>query len=222
MTTVFRETLLECSPAVDFFIPQETVAKFELYYQELLEWNARINLTAITAPADAAIKHFLDSVLVMKYIPLAGMLIDIGSGAGFPGIPLKIMNPHLSVVLVEAVRKKANFLKQMIRLLKLADIEVYNGRIEEFYRHGVFDFAVSRAFSELVLFCRLASPLIKPGGTLLAMKGGDTKELAVALETLPCGFARTALHTYELPRHKGKRSLVVLQNVSRETFMTAG
>jgi 16S rRNA (guanine527-N7)-methyltransferase len=155
----------------------------------------------------------------MKYMPLAGLLVDIGTGAGFPGIPLKIMNPGLSVVLVEAVRKKASFLKQIIRLLKLQGIEVYNGRVEDFDGNGVFDFAVSRAFSELGLFCRLAARFIKPGGMLLAMKGNDKKELAAALETPPCGFTCAALHTYELPRHKGKRSLVVLQNVSRETFM---
>lgn len=211
MTSVFREMLVQCQPAADFSIPPDSIAKFELYYQELLEWNARVNLTTITAPADAAIKHFLDSVLVLKYMPLAGTLIDIGSGAGFPGIPLKIMNPHLSVVLVEAVRKKASFLKQIIRLLKLADIQVYNGRIEDFDRYDAFDFAVSRAFSELGLFCRLAAPFIKPGGRLLAMKGSDKKELAGALDATPGGYACEALHTYELPQHKGKRSLVVLQ-----------
>ena len=211
MTINFKECLLKSVHTADFLISENTAQKFELYYQELLQWNAKVNLTTITEPADAAIKHFLDSVLVMKYIPLAGALIDIGTGAGFPGIPLKIMNPGLSVVLVEAVRKKVSFLKQIIRLLKLQGIEVYNGRIEEYDRCGAFDFAVSRAFSELGLFCRLAAPFIKPGGMLLAMKGSDKKELAATLETPPCGYTCAALHTYELPQYKGKRSLVVLQ-----------
>lgn len=211
MKTGFQESLLKSAQIADFLISESTAGMFGLYYQELLEWNAKVNLTTITEPADAAIKHFLDSVLVMKYIPLTGSLIDIGTGAGFPGIPLKILNPGLSVVLVEAVRKKASFLKQIIRLLKLEGIEVYNGRVEDFDRYEAFDCAVSRAFSELGLFCRLAAPFIKPGGMLLAMKGSDKKELAAALATPPGGFTCTALHTYELPQHKGKRSLVVLQ-----------
>jgi len=211
MKADFKKCLLKSAQMADFLISENAAQKFELYYRELLDWNAKVNLTTIAEPAEAAIKHFLDSVLVMKYMPLAGTLIDIGTGAGFPGIPLKIMNPELSVVLVEAVRKKASFLKQIIRLLKLQGIEVFNGRIEDFERCGVFDFAVSRAFSELGLFCRLAAPFIKPGGRLLAMKGRDKKELAIAVETPPCGFSFSALHTYELPQHKGRRALVILQ-----------
>lgn len=211
MKTVFLESLLKSAEASDFFIAEDAAAKFEVYYRELLAWNAKVNLTTIIEPADAAIKHFLDSVLVMKYVALAGCLVDIGTGAGFPGIPLKIMNPGLSVVLVEAVRKKASFLKQILRLLKLEGIEVYNGRVEDFDRHGVFDYAVSRAFSELGLFSRLAAPLIKPGGWLLAMKGRDKKELATVRETPPGGFACAALHSYGLPQQKGDRALVVLQ-----------
>ncbi len=212
MKNRFQESLLKSAEAAEFFIPGDAVRAFELYYRELLAWNAKVNLTAITGPEDAAIKHFLDSVLIMKYLPpLAGFLVDIGSGAGFPGIPLKIMNPGLSVMLVEAVRKKASFLKQVLRLLKLEGIEVYNGRVEDCGRHGVFDYAVSRAFSELDLFCRLAAPLIKPGGRLLAMKGGDKKKLAAVRETPPDGFTCAALHAYGLPQQKGERTLVVLE-----------
>jgi 16S rRNA (guanine527-N7)-methyltransferase len=211
MTALFKEILLKSSHEADFLIPGEIVTMFGLYYEELLAWNAKVNLTAITAPAEAAVKHFLDSILLLKYQPLAGSLIDIGSGAGFPGIPLKIMRPELSVVLVEAVRKKASFLKQIIRILKLDGIEVYNGRIEDFSRHTAFDYAVSRAFSELGLFCRLAEPYIKPGGLLLAMKGSDAKEQAAAQEMTARGLACRAIHSYTLPLEKGQRSLIILQ-----------
>ncbi|MBN2107731.1 MAG: 16S rRNA (guanine(527)-N(7))-methyltransferase RsmG [Deltaproteobacteria bacterium] len=211
MKAQFNEILLKSSEKSQVLISEKAAAKFELYYQELLDWNAKVNLTTITAPADAAVKHFLDSLLVLKYMPLAGSLIDIGSGAGFPGIPLKIMLPELSVVLVEAVRKKASFLKQIIRILKLDGIEVYNGRIEFFDRPAAFDYAVSRAFSELGLFCRLAEPYIKPGGLLLAMKGSDAKEQAVVQEMTACGLACRAIHSYKLPLEKGRRSLIILQ-----------
>lgn len=211
MKAGFKEILLKSSQEVGFLLPEAAVRQFELYYKELLEWNAKISLTTITEPADAAIKHFLDSMLLLKYVPLAGALIDIGTGAGFPGIPLKIMNPELSVVLVEVVRKKANFLRQIIRLLNLEGIEVYNGRIEDFDRHAAFDYAVSRAFSELGMFCRLAEPCIKSGGSLLAMKGSDAKEHAAAHEMAARGLACTAIHSYELPLHKGLRSLIIMQ-----------
>ena len=211
MPTFFKEILLKSSQEAGFLIPEENAGNFELYYQELLDWNAKVNLTTITAPADAAIKHFLDSILLLKYVPLAGALIDIGTGAGFPGIPLKIMRPELSVVLVEAVRKKASFLKQIIRLLKLDGIEVYNGRIEVFDRHAAFDYAVSRAFSELGMFCRLAEPCIKSGGLLLAMKGSDAKEHAAAQEMTAHGLACAAIYSYELPLQKGRRSLIIMQ-----------
>lgn len=207
----FQKSLADGAKTADCFISEPAARSFDLYYRELLQWNDRINLTAITGPEDAAIKHFLDSALVAKYVSLAGALVDIGSGAGFPGIPLKIMNPGLEVVLVETVRKKVSFLKQIIRLLKLEGIRVYHGRIESFDRPGAFDVAVSRAFAELGLFCRLAAPCIKPGGMLIAMKGGDPQELAQARTAPPGGFVCTAVHAYDLPRRKGGRSLVVLQ-----------
>jgi 16S rRNA (guanine527-N7)-methyltransferase len=211
MLEIFKKTLLSSAGEADFFLPADSMHNFELYYQELLAWNAKVNLTAITDPGDAAVKHFLDSLLPLKYIPLTGSLIDIGSGAGFPGIPLKIMKPELTVVLVEAVRKKASFLKQIIRLLKLENIEVYNGRIESFDRRSAFDYAVSRAFSELGMFCRLAAPYIKSGGLLLAMKGSDAREYAAAQDMTDRGFIFKAIHSYGLPREKGQRSLIILQ-----------
>ena len=128
------------------------------------------------------------------------------------------MNPELSVVLVEAVRKKANFLKQIIRLLKLDGIEVYNGRIETLDRYAAFDYAVSRAFSELGMFCRLAEPFIKSGGSLLAMKGSDAKEHARRRKLTSRGLACTAIHSYELPLQKGTARSLFCKNVSRETF----
>ena len=211
MNSAFRLCLAACAQEAGLTLEPACIDQFEAYYTELLQWNAKFNLTTITAPEDAAIKHFLDSLLLCKYVPLAGLLLDIGTGAGFPGLPLKIARPELQIVLVESIRKKTSFLKQVIRLLKLEGIEVYNGRIEDFDRCGCFDYAVSRAFSELGLFCRLAAPFITPDGRLLAMKGGERSGRATGQVEQVIGFSIIGKHSYALPRHKGERSLIILQ-----------
>ena len=144
---------------------------FGIYLRELIEWNRKINITSIKTTEDIVIKHFLDSLMVLNYITLSGRVADIGSGGGFPGIPLKIKKPSLYVVLMESNRKKANFLRHTIRSLGLQGIEVYNGRAESYDRKSAFDYAVSRAFSDLKSFCTLAVPLLKTGGHVVSMKG---------------------------------------------------
>jgi 16S rRNA (guanine527-N7)-methyltransferase len=207
MSLLFEEVLAAAAEGSGIALSDAGLKAFGLYYKELLQWNAKMNLTAITGPEEAAIKHFLDSLLVAKHVPLSGSLVDIGSGAGFPGLPLKIVQPGLQVVLVEAVRKKASFLRQVVRLLRLEGVEVYNGRVEDLDRPAAFDYATSRAFSEFALFCRLAAPLLKPGGVLVAMKGREKNEQPGPFP----GFSCAGQHTYELPGRKGGRSLILLQ-----------
>jgi 16S rRNA (guanine527-N7)-methyltransferase len=211
MIEIFNNILTSVADEAGLVLSKGSIRQFSLYFTELLEWNARINLTTITEPEDAAIKHFLDSILISSYVPLSGSFIDIGSGAGFPGLPLKIVQPELHIVLVESIRKKANFLKQIIRLLKLDGVEVYNGRIEDFNCPEFFDYAASRAFSELELFCRLAAPFVKSAGMLIAMKGKEKTGITEGQREPVSGCTCTAVHTYSLPRRKGERSLVLLQ-----------
>jgi 16S rRNA (guanine527-N7)-methyltransferase len=187
---------------------------FWLYLQELLEWNRTFPLTAITDPADIVIKHFVDSLTPLPYLGALTRLIDVGSGAGFPGIPLKIAVPDLVVSMVDSNRKKVSFLKHLIRTLELRDATALHNRIENLpAADPPFQVVVSRAFRRLEPMLELVSPLLAPGCTLIAMlgptKASDHKrfhELASAE-----GLALSRLVSLELPRGRGARTLVFFQ-----------
>lgn len=156
-------------------IKDKDAALFLKYLSELKEWNKKINLTAITNDRDIIIRHFLDSLTLIPFLPQQKTLLDIGSGAGFPGIPIKIVFPDLEVTLIDAVNKKVVFMKHIIRTLGLNQIEAIHARAEDeivVKKIGSsFDVVTSRAFAELSKFLELALPYAKKGGLLLAMKG---------------------------------------------------
>lgn len=141
----------------------------------LLAWNRKINLTAITDPVQMAVKHFLDSVAPLAHIPIEGELLDMGTGGGFPGIPLKIMRPGQPMVLIDATRKKVNFVKQVIRELKLDYIEALHTRAEAMgmqeQHAGRYTVIVSRAVADLKVVAQLAEPLLAAGGMIVVFKG---------------------------------------------------
>ena len=126
----WRDLLYEGAKQLDIQIDKRNIDKFATYALELLKWNQKTNLTAITDPVEVAVKHFLDSIVPVKIIPHQASLLDIGSGGGFPGIPLKISLPHLSVTLIDASRKKVSFLKHIIRILELGNIKALHIRSE--------------------------------------------------------------------------------------------
>jgi 16S rRNA (guanine527-N7)-methyltransferase len=147
------------------------------YEQELIDWNSRFNLTAIRSPEEIAVKHFLDSLscmLVMRDTRL-GRVIDVGTGAGFPGLVLKIINPAMGLTLVESVGKKANFCEHVVQVLKLEGVEILTERAETAghkARHRQsYDWAVGRAVAILPSLAEYLLPLVKVGGFMLAMKG---------------------------------------------------
>jgi len=149
----------------------------DMYRQELDDWNDRFNLTAIHEPEKIRIKHFLDSFspyLVIKNTPIK-RLIDIGTGAGFPGIPLKIILPETEVVLVDSINKKTNFCQHIINILNLKGIQVIQDRVERLARdeqfRESFDWAVARAVAKLSTLSEYLLPFVKIGGNMLAMKG---------------------------------------------------
>ncbi len=179
-----------------------------IHANELIKWNRKKNLTAITKPADVAVKHFIDSVVPCLKIPEQSSIIDVGSGGGFPGIPLKIMLPSTRVTLVDASRKKVNFLKQVIRLLDLKNIDAIHARIEDLADDprycGSFDTAISRAFTELDRFIRLATPLLQNAGQIIAMKSKKTDiELKKTKKKLK-------IETYSLPLQEAVRTMVII------------
>ncbi len=175
-------------------ISPEQLAQFNRYYELLIEWNEKINLTAITEVQDVAVKHFLDSLLAAKMVEnLAGKtLIDIGTGAGFPGVPLKIMEKDLKVTLFDSLQKRLKFLDILCAELKLTDIVTIHGRAEDGGQNKdlreKFDLASARAVARMPVLLEYALPFVKVGGYFLALKGPELdeelKESAKALKVL--------------------------------------
>lgn len=180
------------------------------YLALLLKWNGAYNLTAVRDPQQMLGLHLLDSLSILADVP-EGDLIDIGSGAGLPGIPLAIVRPQLAVSLVEPVGKKARFLREVVRQLKLANVRVFDCRAEQVDEPGRYDCLSARALGSLAQLIAFGGHLLKPDGRLLAMKGQwPADELAV----LPTGWVLERSRRLEVPEVEGERHLLVLK---RET-----
>ena len=160
-------------------LPTEGIPALERFGEMLVEKNKVMNLTAITEPADVATLHFLDSVAMLKEVDLAGKtMVDVGTGAGFPGVPLRIVCPAVRMTLLDSLNKRIDFLKEVCGELGYADVDCVHGRAEEFaakHRES-FDFATSRAVANFHLLTELCLPLVKVGGTFIAMKSVDSDE----------------------------------------------
>lgn len=193
--------------------------QFRKYMDLLLSWNEKVNLTSITEPPDVLIKHFLDSVLVLKYFDLkrGAKIIDVGTGAGFPGVPLKILRPDLDVTLLDSLNKRLLFLSDLLSKLDIK-CGLVHARAEEYGRIGknrqAFDFVVSRAVARFPALCEYCLPFVKMGGIFAAMKGPNIKEelesAGKAVELLGCEVS--SVETYNLPNGDG-RSIVLIKRV---------
>ncbi len=189
---------------------------FEKYYSLLLEYNAKFNLTAITEKKDVIVKHFVDSVLGCGKV-CGQSFIDVGSGGGFPAIPIKIMNPELKLTLLEATGKKCEFLRVLVKELNLSNVEVINARAEDLaknprYRES-FDCATARAVARLNTLLEYCIPFVKVGGSFVAFKGDATEEVlesASACKILGCEIVDN--FSYEL--EGAKRALITVKKVS--------
>lgn len=183
-------------------IGDKELSSFLLYLKELKEWNKKINLTAIRDDKDIVIRHFFDSLILVPFLSSKETLLDIGSGAGFPGIPLKIVIPDLKVTLMDSVNKKVVFMRHIIRTIGLKNIEAVRGRAEdkETIRKfaACFDVVTSRAFTGLGSFLDMATPYTKKGGILLAVKGPKWMEELKGLKGLK-GIKTTQIKETSLP-----------------------
>ena len=154
------------------------IDRFDLFTAELLRWNAKLNLTSLRELTDVIPKHLVDSLSISGLLPVGARLLDIGSGGGFPCIPLKIARPDLDLVSVDSVQKKINFQRHVARLLGLEKFRAVHARVEELIGElgGSFDFVVARALADIAVLARMAMPFLADGGKLIAMKGGKWQE----------------------------------------------
>jgi len=211
-STEWNRLLENGAGKMGFSIEPDQIARFTTYAGELTHWSRKINLTTIRSPKEIAVKHFLDSAAPIGCIPAKASLLDVGSGAGFPGIPLKILVPTLSVTLVESSRKKVSFLKHIIRRLQLGKIEAVEGRVGEVSKDTRFDVILSRAVTNLASFIQMGSPLLARGGLMITYKGKDVEaELSMAAEALGDLFSFETVN-YMLPFFDIERSLVVIRS----------
>jgi len=180
------EELIEGAHKLKIEFNDRQLKQFELYYQELIEWNRKFNLTAITDYSEVQVKHFLDSLTITLALTKEELgkpdfnIIDIGTGAGFPGVPLKIVFTQLKLVLIESTAKKTTFLHHIIRKLELGNVEVVDGRAEEIARSPLyreqFALVVSRAVASLPVLVELALPFCRVGGKFVAQKKGEISQ----------------------------------------------
>ncbi len=206
-------------------LSEEHLRAFEIYYRELVAWNEKCNLTAITDYEQVQVKHFLDSLTCLLAVgcprsEVQGRAIDIGAGAGFPGLPLKIVCPGLQLTLLEATGKKVRFLEHIVNRLELEGVEVIQGRAEEVGRDPAhrerYDLALARAVASLSVLVEYALPFCRVGGLFVAQKGPEVEpevEAAEAAITILGGKLHRIMHL-ELPPLAEPRSLVVIEKVA--------
>lgn len=196
-------------------LTKEKVSKFETYFSMLVEWNQKFNLTAIVEQNEVYEKHFIDSLISEKYVDFAGKtLLDVGSGAGFPGIPLAINHPDLTVTLLESNGKKVIFLNEVVKVLDLKNVNIVQSRSEEF--KGEFDFVTARAVKQLNILLEICSHLIKVNGYFLSYKGNATNEIKEAKKAIDkLNLEMAGEYKYELPESKDKRELIVLKKIAK-------
>ncbi|MBS3678682.1 16S rRNA (guanine(527)-N(7))-methyltransferase RsmG [Ornithinibacillus massiliensis] len=192
--------------------------QFRIYFETLVEWNEKINLTALTAEEDVYLKHFYDSISAAFYhdFTTAQQICDVGAGAGFPSIPLKICFPHLKVTIVDSLQKRIGFLNHLAAQLELTDVAFYHDRAETFGKNSKFresfDTVMARAVARMSVLSELCIPLAKKDGVLIAMKGAQANEELqsgkTAIEVL--GGEIESTHTFTLPEENSERSIVII------------
>ena len=194
-------------------VTKDKLDLLEKYYNLLIETNKITNLTRITEKDEVYLKHFYDSLTITKEIDLNKIekLCDVGTGAGFPGIVLKIFFPHLNIVLIDAREKKINFLKEVIKELGLKDIEALHIRAEEY--HEKFDIVTARAVANIEKLLDYTMHLLNKNGKLVAMKGDIDQELPKEVEErINKKYKITKINKFVLPKENSKRALVIIEN----------
>lgn len=223
--TINRELFKEITAANEIQISSQQLDQFELFFRELKEWNKSFNLTAIENDDEIVEKHFYDSLLAAKIDiwTIDSKLVDIGTGAGFPGIPLKILKQNIELLLVDSLQKRVSFLNHITGLLKLNNTQTVHARAEEIGRDARFrenqDIVVSRAVAKLPVLLEYCLPLLKIGGHFIAYKGPDgLDEIDIAHKALKeLGGEFIEHKNFILPRENSHRTLIVFKKTQSST-----
>ena len=216
--TAFEEILAARAAEAGIPLTAEQIGQFSVYHEMLLDWNTRMNLTALTAPEDVAVKHIIDSLTAYDAALFDGArtLIDVGTGAGLPGIPLAVYAPHLTVTLLDSLNKRVRFLTEVTAAMGLQNVRCIHARAEEAARtvehRAAYDIVVSRAVARLPVLLEYTLPFVRVGGTLLALKGRayaeEQKEARRAAEVL--GGGRITARPVHLPGLDDVRAILTV------------
>ena len=216
--TAFEEILAARADEAGIPLTAEQIGQFSVYHEMLLDWNTRMNLTALTAPEDVAVKHIIDSLTAYDAALFDGArtLIDVGTGAGLPGIPLAVYAPHLTVTLLDSLNKRVRFLTEVTAAMGLPNVRCIHARAEEAARtaehRAAYDIAVSRAVARLPVLLEYTLPFVRVGGTLLALKGRayaeEQQEARRAAEVL--GGGRITARPVHLPGLDDVRAILTV------------
>lgn len=201
---------------INYDLSEYQLQQFEIYYEFLIDYNKKVNLTRIVEQEEVYIKHFLDSILVNNLIDFTKInsLIDMGSGAGFPGVPLKILYPHLEVVLVDARKKKLLFLEKLFKKLNLTKIKTIHERLEKLKFDKHFDLATARALSSLDMISNYAYPILKKGGYIVSYKSQNYEEEMTDFNKKWEAKIKVEKIDYrELPKAAGTRYNILLKKI---------
>ena len=215
---MFKEELAKAAAEYGISLSDTQMEQYNRYFELLVEWNEKINLTAITEPKEVAIKHMIDSITAYdkKIFQKGTTVIDVGTGAGFPGLPLKIFCPEIKLTLMDSLNKRIKFLQTVVEELGLKDVECVHARAEEGARNKKyresFDIAVSRAVARLPILCEYCLPFVKKGGHFIALKGmqyhDEAEEAAKAIKVM--GGSKTEIRPVKLPELDDKRAVITI------------
>lgn len=214
------ERFIEEIEKLGIHITKNQLNQLEKFYELLISWNKKINLTRITKKEDVYLKHFYDSLTLIKTIDLTqGLsLCDVGTGAGFPGIVLKIVFPNLKITLIDSLQKRINYLNEVIKELNLQNIEAIHTRAEDYARKNreTYDIVTARAVANLKIISELCIPMIKENGYFIAMKANATEEIA-ASKTMIIELGAKLENTIEfiLPIENSNRTLIKIKKIRK-------
>lgn len=213
----FNNSLIEKADLIKVEISQKQADNFYKYMELLLEWNKKMNLTAITEPEEVILKHFVDSLTIIPYLNEKNTILDVGTGAGFPGIPLKILEEDKEFTLLDSLNKRIIFLQSVIGELNLKNIQAVHGRAEEYIREKreYYDIATSRAVAKLNVLLEYMLPFVKVGGSCICMKSfeidEELKDAEKAIEIL--GGKIEKVDEITLPNTDIQRKIVVIKKI---------